>query len=229
MSSKTTNYNLHKIDLNDSPPDITVLNQNFDTIDEKLANALSVLPIQTNAPDDYMNLPLGTSHFVYTGLIGNDPFDSTGVKRVHAVKMQGTKTDSAYVYIVSSVDGGDMGKLFIGYETAGKIKWNGYLSLAGGELTGLDIWFNNGKTSKISDDNTGGILLYVQNTNDANNRRALRLKNKETVDKLQNMLVLEEKINGVNTEYRIYGEHNKDLLVQSILPLIGTVPATVEE
>lgn len=40
MSSKTTNYNLHKIDLNDSPPDITVLNQNFDTIDEKLKEAM---------------------------------------------------------------------------------------------------------------------------------------------------------------------------------------------
>lgn len=36
MSSKTTNYNLHKIDLADSPPDITVLNQNFDILDEKL-------------------------------------------------------------------------------------------------------------------------------------------------------------------------------------------------
>lgn len=36
MSSKTTNYNLHKIDLADSPPDITVLNQNFDTIDSTL-------------------------------------------------------------------------------------------------------------------------------------------------------------------------------------------------
>ena len=39
MSSKTTNYNLHKIDLADSPPDITVLNQNFDTIDVKLKEA----------------------------------------------------------------------------------------------------------------------------------------------------------------------------------------------
>ena len=36
MASKTTNYNLHKIDLTDAPPDITVLNQNWDTIDEKL-------------------------------------------------------------------------------------------------------------------------------------------------------------------------------------------------
>lgn len=36
MSSKTTNYNLHKIDLTDAPPDITVLNQNWDTIDREL-------------------------------------------------------------------------------------------------------------------------------------------------------------------------------------------------
>ena len=36
MSSKTTNFNLHKIDLTDAPPDITVLNQNWDTIDSEL-------------------------------------------------------------------------------------------------------------------------------------------------------------------------------------------------
>ena len=36
MSSKTTNFNLHKIDLTDAPPDITVLNQNWDALDEKL-------------------------------------------------------------------------------------------------------------------------------------------------------------------------------------------------
>lgn len=41
MSSKTTNYNLHKIDLADSPPDITVLNQNFDIIDEQLKKSYS--------------------------------------------------------------------------------------------------------------------------------------------------------------------------------------------
>ena len=38
MSSTTTNFGLHKIDLNDAPPDITVLNQNCDTIDEELSS-----------------------------------------------------------------------------------------------------------------------------------------------------------------------------------------------
>lgn len=36
MSSTTTNYSLHKIDLTDAPPDITVLNPNWDTIDTEL-------------------------------------------------------------------------------------------------------------------------------------------------------------------------------------------------
>lgn len=40
MSSQTTNYNLHKIDLTDAPPDITVLNSNWDTIDTELKNRI---------------------------------------------------------------------------------------------------------------------------------------------------------------------------------------------
>ena len=36
MATQTTNYGLHKIDLTDAPPDITVLNQNFDIIDAEL-------------------------------------------------------------------------------------------------------------------------------------------------------------------------------------------------
>lgn len=38
MSSKTLNYSLHKIDLTDAPPDITVLNDNWDIIDEHLGS-----------------------------------------------------------------------------------------------------------------------------------------------------------------------------------------------
>lgn len=38
MSTTTTNYGLHKIDLTDAPPDITVLNDNWDAIDSELNN-----------------------------------------------------------------------------------------------------------------------------------------------------------------------------------------------
>lgn len=37
MATQTTNYQLHKIDLTDAPPDITVLNPNWDKIDAELA------------------------------------------------------------------------------------------------------------------------------------------------------------------------------------------------
>ena len=39
MSLKTTNLGLHKIELTDAPPDITVLNQNWDILDEKVGNS----------------------------------------------------------------------------------------------------------------------------------------------------------------------------------------------
>lgn len=42
MASKTPNLNLHKIDLTDAPPDITVLNQNWDILDEKLSHVPEV-------------------------------------------------------------------------------------------------------------------------------------------------------------------------------------------
>lgn len=40
---ETTNYNLKKIELTDSPPDITVLNNNWDTIDEELKSQADAL------------------------------------------------------------------------------------------------------------------------------------------------------------------------------------------
>ena len=54
MSTKTTNYNLHKIDLTDAPPDITVLNSNWDTIDAKLKelSETSSASSVTNVPNE---------------------------------------------------------------------------------------------------------------------------------------------------------------------------------
>lgn len=43
MATTTANYNFTKIELTDSPPDITVLNGNFDTIDSALHGVSSQL------------------------------------------------------------------------------------------------------------------------------------------------------------------------------------------
>ena len=55
MAQYTTNYNLTKIDLTDAPPDITVLNKNWDTIDQML-KTLEETPKSLLDFDYYMNL-----------------------------------------------------------------------------------------------------------------------------------------------------------------------------
>lgn len=50
---RTQNYNLVKIDLTDSPPDITVLNGNFDTIDTTLLNKVDKAEGKQLSTNDY--------------------------------------------------------------------------------------------------------------------------------------------------------------------------------
>lgn len=71
MATYTTNYNLTKIALTDAPPDITVLNANWDTIDAKLKNiettAANVKNAQSN--DAYL---ITTVYVSPSGLDTND-------------------------------------------------------------------------------------------------------------------------------------------------------------
>lgn len=50
MATRTPNFNLVKIELTDSPPDITVLNENFDILDEELNNAGGFVKMNANIP-----------------------------------------------------------------------------------------------------------------------------------------------------------------------------------
>lgn len=52
---RTQNYNLVKIDLTDSPPDITVLNENFDTIDTTLLNKVDKAEGKQLSTNDFTN------------------------------------------------------------------------------------------------------------------------------------------------------------------------------
>ena len=87
-------------------------------------------------------------------------------------------------------------------------------------MSGADLWLNKGKRTKIADDNTGAILLYTQNADDSTNRRTLRLRNKEAIDNVSSALLLEDRINGADKTYKIFGEHNTDLLATAIQSLI---------
>ncbi len=75
MATYTTNYNLTKIDLNDAPPDITVLNQNWDTIDEELGNIGDTVEqaLDNLTPEKIGAQPASTA--INTGNIGSQSVD----------------------------------------------------------------------------------------------------------------------------------------------------------
>ena len=120
MSSTTTNFGLRKIDLTDAPPDITVLNQNWDAIDRELKEHGDELENLQNALDnvgdgDYLPLDgsesmTGTLKFnAEKGVVGNKSEDGVTETYISAVDgdeshlltvsnygvhyFQGTKTD----------------------------------------------------------------------------------------------------------------------------------------
>ena len=64
---QTTNYNLNKIELTDSPPDITVLNPNWDTIDTKLKQ-LENIGVSSKTYQD-AEFPIGKGYVIQIGEI----------------------------------------------------------------------------------------------------------------------------------------------------------------
>lgn len=85
MASTTTNYNLRKIDLTDAPPDITVLNANWDKIDRELKSRAS-LNEQGKVPEeqlpDITNIPV-TNEVPDDSDIWIDPDDEPTVEDAH--------------------------------------------------------------------------------------------------------------------------------------------------
>lgn len=72
MASKTTNYELNKIDLADSPPDITVLNTNADIIDTQLkknADAITAANTAVSAVKTTADAALPASSFTGTQIL----------------------------------------------------------------------------------------------------------------------------------------------------------------
>lgn len=78
MATTTTNYNLTKPALTDSPPDITALNDNWDTLDTQLKNVSDKADTNesniTSITNNYVPKPAGGSFT--TGNVA--VFDSSG-------------------------------------------------------------------------------------------------------------------------------------------------------
>lgn len=84
-----------------------------------------------------------------------------------------------------------------------------------GTRTNLQTWDNS------------SVLQCLLEAGNTDNRRGLFLKNSRSVAAVSNALALRDWIDGTYTEYKIYGEHNKDLIKEVCLPIEGgTINAT---
>lgn len=125
---KTTNYQLNKIELTDSPPDITVLNQNFDTIDTNLYKANRTL--------GFMNsIPVTTSTVANAYLVQISGFDATNdIGKIFTIKFHAGSTNAwcslningtgVYPIVITETDNEMFDKVIVG-NSCQLILWTG--------------------------------------------------------------------------------------------------------
>ena len=86
---------------------------------------------------------------------------------------------------------------------------SGFLPLSGGVMSGYSIGMSN-NMAKIQSSSTGAIQFDAYDTaNDSNNRRILLLNSNNKESNLNKALRLVTMIDGADTYYNMYGEHNK--------------------
>lgn len=235
MSSKTTNYNLRKIDLTDSPADITVLNQNWDTIDAEmkaLDDAVENLDVAQ------MGALLGTLPTITDANTSIADSNPTGIKierwsktTLNTPYTQGLTTRSDGVVITAVIKGtfatqlsfpiGGRG-LYIRHNMVGSIyAWTEYGDFkADGSvpMTGTVLNMSNGEGS-IENNGIDASIRVRKVANDDSNSTSLVLDNSFSTSP-HRKLYLRDTVDGVNTDYKLYGEHNPPTDV--CLPLDGS-------
>lgn len=137
MSSKTPNFNLHKIDLTDAPPDITVLNQNWDALDTELKEL----------SDSLNNKPSITVDSALSGTSTN-PVQNKVVKAALDDKLSmsgGTITGTLVLSKVADADGD---------------AYNAPALVVGGEPTTYHVELDNNEIqAKINETTPGNLFL----------------------------------------------------------------------
>lgn len=223
MSSTTTNYNLHKIDLADSPPDITVLNQNWDTIDEELKKKYDADNKPTASDVEAVAFPRtavtgSLAEFcknlkVYdSGVIGYyNVSDSPSGMAVGYLVYSKHNTIGSSVHCVAFY----MGNVRSGYYDAAsdKMIWgkgfDDYLPLTGGTLIGNDLFLCN-KHGKVTNDSTQTMLMAFDDPNNqSGDRRSISVHDHTARVNIERAIQFRDVTNGTSTEHLIYGEHNK--------------------
>ena len=84
----------------------------------------------------------------------------------------------------------------------------GALPITGGTLTGNDIFVVDGH-GRFGGSSGEISVQSWNNKDDSKNVRGITIRNKTTVDSVADSLVYRDRINNVDKDYKLYGEHNK--------------------
>ena len=231
MSSTTTNLGLHKIDLTDAPPDITVLNQNWETIDTELFNTVNKVAVYysadtnksaDNLTDPFALIPLSSTvnGELYSILGGSFAY-------VRTMFYDSASTTSRRLQLAFSYNSGYSHMAMRVYSSNGWVAWkkvadtddlnslvpdlSGVVSKSGDTMTGqLRIKNNESATNgmRIGEASTTGAVLIDQSDieDDTSDRSGLKIMNSS--DTLGEMAQLFRTVNGTTTWYPLYGKHN---------------------
>ena len=238
MSTTTTNYGLVKPELTDAA-DITMMNQNWDKIDQVMANSdnnqkwksYSVLtqvspsltfdstPFEVaSAMPDYSVLctPTGATISYNGGLIpvaehGVLTIKKTTIARV-TFEFIGEVTGCYYAYLRTNES------TFSGWKQVYSEKDAKVVKKSGDTMTGqLRIKNNESATNgmRIGEASTTGAVLIDQSDieDDTSDRSGLKVMNES--DTLGEMAQLFRTVDGTTTWYPLYGEHNTHIGVKT--------------
>lgn len=87
----------------------------------------------------------------------------------------------------------------------------GALPIEGGTITGTNICLNNGTGRLMANGDAAQIEAWTT-AGDDSERRILTMYDKGAKSDVASSLVLTDRVGSINTEYKIYGEHNKPTL-----------------
>lgn len=218
MPNVTENYGLKK-PLADEFYDINVQNENMDVIDSKLKELASFTPdvsgeINAHNTSDSAHSDIRTAvseakQSASQALIDAKSYTDAKILAIPTPDVSGQigthNTDSsAHADIRKIANDHIANKNNPHGVTAAQV---GALPIEGGTLTGTELGINNNTGKMVANGNMFRVYT-TENPSDTQNQRYLNFYSQYFKEDVSESLKLTERINGVDTSYKIYGEHN---------------------
>lgn len=218
MPNVTENYGLKK-PLVDEFYDINIQNENMDVIDAKLKELSDFTPDVSGEINAHNTS--GTSHSdirtavseakqsASQALIDAKSYTDAKILAIPTPDVSGqigthNTSSSAHADIRKIANDHIANKNNPHGVTAAQV---GALPIEGGTITGTELGIGNNRGKMVANGNMFRVYA-TEDPSDTNNQRYLSLYSQFFKEDVSESLKLIEKINGVDTSYKIYGEHN---------------------